>query len=154
VSPREIISIFGQNLGPATVTAATPAGTPSTFPTAVANVQVQFQGAFGGVMAPIIMASSNQVNCIVPAEVGAAIGGTTDVIVVNSGVPTSAVTVAVVREDPGVFTFGGLGLGQAAVLNYDTSSAAYTINASKNATPKGSPIIIYATGLGDLAPSS
>jgi hypothetical protein len=43
VSPREIISIFGQNLGPATVTPTTPSGTPPVYPTSVGGIQVIFQ---------------------------------------------------------------------------------------------------------------
>jgi hypothetical protein len=58
-----------------------------------------------------------------------------------------------VSEVPGVFTFGGLGLGQAAVLNYD-ATAGYSINSAKNPAPKGSTISLYATGLGDLIDSS
>jgi hypothetical protein len=58
-----------------------------------------------------------------------------------------------VSEIPGVFTFGGLGLGQAAVLNYD-ATAGYSINSAKNPAPKGSTISLYATGLGDLVDSS
>jgi uncharacterized protein (TIGR03437 family) len=154
VSPRQIISLFGQNLGPATVTPTAAVGNPSIYPTTAAGVQVFFQ--FGNpavtVAAPIIMTSSNQVNCIVPIEVAAVIGTATptaDVAVSNSGAFTAPVTVRVVAEDPGVFTFGGLGQGQAAVLNYDNSGS-YTINGSKAAAPKGSTISIYVTGMGDL----
>ena len=57
----------------------------------------------------------------------------------------------VVAADPGAFTFGGLGQGQAAVLNYDSASGSYTLNSSKNAAAKGSTISIYATGMGDLS---
>jgi uncharacterized protein (TIGR03437 family) len=59
--------------------------------------------------------------------------------------------VTIVFADPGVFTFGGLGQGQAAVLNYDSATGSYTLNSTKNAAAKGSTISIYATGLGDLA---
>ena len=57
----------------------------------------------------------------------------------------------VIPEDPGAFTFGGLGQGQAAILNYNNTTGAYTINSSSAAAPRGSTILIYATGMGDLA---
>lgn len=155
ISPREIISIFGQNLGPAAVTPTAATGTPPVYPTNAAGVQVIFQ--FGTpvvtVAAPIIMTSSNQVNCIVPVEVAAVIGTAgpnATVFVRNGGVSTAAFPLTVIAEDPGVFTFGGLGQGQAAVLNYDNSSGSYTINGGKAAAPRGSTISIYVTGMGDL----
>ena len=79
------------------------------------------------VAAPIIISSSNQVNCIVPVEVAAAIGSAEPecdgVLVLNGAAATAAFPLTVVAEDPGVFTFGGLGQGQGAILNYDTRQA-------------------------------
>ena len=156
LSPRQIISIFGQNLGPANVTPTTPAGSPLAYPTNAGGVQVAFK--FGSpaqtVYAPILMTSGNQINCIVPVEVGTAIGSantTAAVAVINGASPTPDFPVTVVAQDPGVFTFGGLGQGQAAVLNIDSSTGSYTINSTKTAAPRGSTIAIYAAGLGDLA---
>jgi uncharacterized protein (TIGR03437 family) len=157
VSPREIISIFGKNLGPTTVTTNTASGTPPVYGTTAGSVQVWFDytGNTGGMIpAPIIMTSSNQVNCIVPIELAAVIGtaGPNALILVQNGMNlTAAYNLTVVAADPGVFTFGGLGQGQGAVLNFDNTSGSYVINASKAAAPKGSTISVYATGLGDLA---
>src|SRR5262249_7263910 len=144
VSPRQIISIFGQNLGPATVTPTTPSGTPLTYPTSSGGIQVLFE--FGSpaaiVAAPIIMTSSNQVNCIVPVEVTTVIGTaipTATVQVVNGGVATALFPLRVVAADPGVFTFGGLGQGQGAILNLDQNGSS-VINASKAAAPRGSAV--------------
>jgi uncharacterized protein (TIGR03437 family) len=155
VSPRQIVSIFGQNLGPAAVTPTAAVGTPPVYPTTAAGVQVLFM--YGNplvtIAAPIIMTSGNQVNCIVPIEVAAAIGAASPnatVLVSNSGSLTAPFPLTVVTEDPGVFTFGGLGQGQAAVLNYDNSTGSYTINGGKAAAPRGSTISIYVTGMGDL----
>ena len=54
--------------------------------------------------------------------------------------------------DPGIFTFGGNGQGQAAVLNVDPTSGVVTVNGTGAASaPKGSAIEIFMTGLGDLA---
>jgi uncharacterized protein (TIGR03437 family) len=155
VAPREIVSIFGQNLGPATAMTATPSGTPATYLPELDGIQVSFQIGLGPpVFAPIIMVSSNQINAVVPAEVESVLGTndtTVTATVWNGGVSTGAFPLTVVAEDPGTFTFGGLGQGQAAILNYNSTTAAYTINSATNAAPRGSTIIIYATGLGELA---
>jgi uncharacterized protein (TIGR03437 family) len=155
VSPRQIISIFGQNLGPATVTPTTPSGTPPVYPTSSGAIQVLFE--FGApavtVAAPIIMASNNQVNCIVPVEVAAAIGAASPnawVQVRNGATATALFPLTVVAADPGVFTFGGLGQGQGAILNLDPNGSS-VINASKAAAPRGSAVSIYVTGMGNLS---
>jgi len=76
---------------------------------------------------------------------------TVQIVVQNGGAPTAPFTLTVVAEDPGVFTFGGLGQGQAAILNYNSTSGAYSINSSSSPALRGSTILIYATGLGDLS---
>lgn len=53
------------------------------------------------------------------------------------------------NEDPGIFTFGGLGQGQGAIINYDSNSAA-TINSATNEEPVGNVIAIFVTGMGPL----
>ena len=155
VAPREIVSIFGQNLGPSTAMTATPSGSPLMYPIILDGIEVEFQiSATVTVFAPIIMISTNQINAVVPYEVESVLGtGNTQitVTVLNQGIATAAYPLVVVAEDPGTFTFGGLGQGQAAVLNYDSTSGAYTINSSKNAAPRGSTIVIYATGMGELS---
>ncbi len=161
ISPREIISIFGQNLGPSALSTATPTGSPVAFPNVLNGIQVAFYiGANTVVYAPIIMVSSNQINAVVPVAVAAVINvnnPTVSVQVLNTNTTPAAATqpfnLMVIPEDPGTFTFGGLGQGQAAVLNYDLVSATYSINAAKNPAARGSTILIYVTGMGDLATS-
>jgi uncharacterized protein (TIGR03437 family) len=182
VSPREIITIFGQNLGPADVTQAQ-ASTglfPNTYPsqvtvgTAPNTTTYQVIFTFGVdptcmgpacpspaplVAAPLIMVSNNQINALVPVPpLALAAAGlnawvqiveTISTVAGDNIVSTAWLPVTVVPADPGAFTFGGLGLGQAAVLNYD-AVAGYSINSAKNPAPKGSTISLYATGLGDL----
>jgi uncharacterized protein (TIGR03437 family) len=179
VAPREIISIFGQNLGAtsnATATALNASGAksppPVFYPTSMtvntganstATVAVSFaftpppgSPVVSPVAAPLVMISNNQINAIVPWEVSEILKTgtpTADVFVsvlsTVSGVSTVSVTpvltVTVLAEDPGIFTFSGLGSGQAAVQNQD-----YTINGSSSAK-KSSVIQIFATGFGELA---
>jgi len=157
ISPREIISIFGQNLGPAVATPITPSGTPQNYPSSAAGVQVAFivgnAPNASTYYAPLLMISSDQINCIVPKEVDGTVTPV-NVQVINGSATTTPFAVTPLPEDPGVFTFGGLGQGQSAVLNFDATSGSYTINSSKNAAARGSTISIYATGLGDLTAGS
>jgi uncharacterized protein (TIGR03437 family) len=161
VSPREIVSIFGQNLGPSTVVTATPSGSPLAFPNILNGIQVAFFiGNSAIVYAPIIMVSSNQINAVVPVAVASVMSTANPAVsvqVLNTNTTPAAATqpfnLMVILEDPGAFTFGGLGQGQAAVLDYDNTSQTYSINSAKNAAARGSTILIYATGMGDLATS-
>jgi uncharacterized protein (TIGR03437 family) len=155
VAPGEIISIFGQNLGPNTVTTASPSGTPSLYPFSIPGVSVTVTfrvTATETYFAPLLMVSTNQINALVPVEVAnAAVGSTVQVQVANGGHFTSWFPVTVVGEDPGIFAFGGLGQGQGAILNYNTSTQGYSINGTSSAAARGSTILIYATGLGILS---
>ena len=199
VSPRELVAIFGQSIGPGSVVPAQASATfPSTFPPEITfpyvattpptasggtTYQVMFrfvnhdpsildpvtglQAAFVSVPAPIIMASSNQINAVVPVLTPAPplltppatlVPNAWVQVVETTGTGPTVVTtdwfpVTYVPEVPGIFTFGGLGLGQAAVLNYD-ATVGYTINSAKNPAAKGSSISLYVTGMGDLTAGS
>jgi len=135
-------------------------------------IQVSFSLAATTFAAPIIMASSNQINAMVPFEVSTWGRGALPAITItntttspnpnpppanNSVVSTATFPNAsfpnplvLVDEDPGIFTLGGLGTGQGAILNYNSTTGAYSNNSSKNAAKLGSTIVIYATGLGNL----
>ena len=99
------------------------------------------------------MTSLNQINVVVPKEVAVLIGAanpTAIIQVVNGTAPPALIMVTVVKQDPGIFTFAGLGQGPGAILNYD-SSGVPTINSSKNAATRGAAIAIYVTGMGELS---
>jgi len=134
-------------------------GADLAFPFKLDNIQVAVQfidktsGLLTTLYAHIIMVSSNQVNAMAPSGLAAGIGGGTATLVVeNNGSSASFANIALVKENPGIFTLSGQGTGQAAVLNYDATSGSYTINSSKNTAPRGSTIVIFATGLGTLQP--
>jgi len=170
-SPGEIISIFGQNLGPLVVDTVplTTVVDVQAFPTSVpdpANPANSFEVVFTfwdvtlsppgnhNVLSPIIMLSNNQINAIVPFELSAVVGtanSNASVVVWDGAAFSNTFPIVMVGEDPGVFTMAGLGTGQGAILNYSVDSATYTINSAKNAAPRGSTIVIYATGMGTLA---
>lgn len=164
VSPRGIISIFGQNLGPSIVSSAVPVngvyqtnynGITVTFSYYDATLSPPLQVS---VDAPILMASINQINAIVPMEVANAIANSSSApatVVVSvpdangNPSPSQPFSVTVLAQDPAIFTFGGLGQGQGAIINYDANNAA-SINSSTNQEPRGDIVALYVTGLGIL----
>ena len=135
----------------------TASGTAQAFPTQLSNIQVtlQYTDPIAGpttVNAPIIMVSSNQINAMVPFEVIAGIGGAMATLTVLSDTSTASMSsLVLVNENPGIFTLGTRpGTGQAAILNYNATTGAYTVNSTKDTAARGSTIVIYATGLGSL----
>lgn len=143
VSPGEIVTIFGNGIGPATPatgTSFTP--TNGVVPTTLANVTV----TFNNVAAPLIFVSQGQINAIVPYEVA----GQTSVPVVikNNGTTSATFTVPVTAVTPAIFSLSDNGSGQGAILNSDAS-----INGTSNPAAPGSVISIYATGEGQIVPA-
>ncbi|HEV3198661.1 MAG TPA: hypothetical protein VGZ73_12150 [Bryobacteraceae bacterium] len=167
VSPREIISIFGRNLGPAltpvtpvlassssdptdpTAPKVYPTGPPGPLPVAV-DFLVGTSPTQSIYHAPIIMYSPTQINCVVPYEVDGTISPVYVQVTYNGATTASPFQVTPMSSHPGIFSSGGAGLGQAAVLNYNSSTNSYTVNSSGAAALRSSAIVIYATGMGDL----
>jgi uncharacterized protein (TIGR03437 family) len=142
VSPGEIISIYGTNIGP-----GTPAGLLITAGGTVATTLSNTQVTFDGTAAPLIYVSSNQINAIVPYQITPG-QGTTNVVVSTNGLVSPSMQLQVAATAPGVFTAGQGGSGQGAILNQDN----ITPNSSSKPAPKGSVVVIYATGEGLLKP--
>ena len=144
ISPGEIVSIFGTNVGPATPPGGvsfslTPAG---TVPTTLGGVTV----LINGVAAPLLFVNSLQVNAIVPYEIA---GQPNANIVVQFGGSTSATLQAtVVDTRPAIFSLSQGGSGQGAILNQD-----YSVNGVNKPAAKGTVIQIFATGEGQLVPA-
>jgi uncharacterized protein (TIGR03437 family) len=138
VAPGELISIFGQNLGP--VTALGLQVSNGSVTTSLGGVQV----LFNGIPAPIISAYSTQVNVIVPFQVQ----GPNAAIQLNySGTTSALVAAPVISTAPGVFTANSAGTGPGAVLNQDYSS-----NNAGHPAAAGSVVILYLTGAGQTNP--
>ncbi len=139
VSPGEIVTIFGNGIGPATPATGTSfePTTSGTVPTTLANVTV----TFNNVPAPLIFVSQGQINAIVPYEVA---GQTSVPVVVNdNGTKSATFTVPVLAVTPSIFSLADNGSGQGAILNSDAS-----VNGTSNPAAPGSIISIYATGEG------
>ena len=149
VAPGQLVTLFGSGIGPNTGASFMGLDTGALFPffppvpTSLGDTQV----FFNGVAAPMLFAQANQVNAIVPFEVLQQ-GDTANVQISHGGQTTQTVTVSVVKKQPGIFTTGGTGSGQAVVQNADGK-----LNSSSNLAAKGSTISILATGAGQTIPT-
>jgi uncharacterized protein (TIGR03437 family) len=129
LSPGEIVTLFGQNFGP-----AIPAGvTVSNGKVSTMNSTVQV--LFDGVPAPLLYVSPTQINTVVPYEVN---GALTNVSVLYNGTSISSGGYSLVSAAPAIF----------AIVNQDGS-----INTVSNPAPRGSILQIYATGEGVTQPA-
>jgi uncharacterized protein (TIGR03437 family) len=140
VSPGEIVTIFGQNIGPS-IPAGFAVGADGKAATTIGGVQALFDG----IPAPLLYASATQVNAIVPYEV--ARNAVTNLQLQFNGTAIPAGGIAVVPAAPAVFALDSTGQGAAAVLNPDNS-----INSPANPAARGSVVQIYATGEGATSP--
>jgi len=140
VSPGEIVTLFGSNLGPAQLASLTL--------TSAGLVSTELAGtvvSFNGTAAPLWYTSFGQVAAIVPYELAGAT--TANVTVSYQGQVSAPFPVTVTSSVPGIFTANASGTGQAVALNQD-----YTVNSASNPIGAGGIVILYATGEGQTAP--
>jgi uncharacterized protein (TIGR03437 family) len=140
VSPGLIIAIKGSNLGPTTGVGAQVQGGVVT--TQIGDVRVLFDN----VAAPMLFARQDQVNTIAPYFL--ANRTSTRMIVEYRGVRSEPIDLRVVETAPGLFTSDSSGSGQGALLNQDNS-----VNGPSNPATRGSIIVLYATGEGQVIPA-
>lgn len=127
IAPGELISIYGQHIGPmAPVTAAFDAA--GFMPTTLADVQVTIDGT----PAPLLYVSDTQINAVAPVELTARFSATLQVAIGSATLPDFRAMVDVAA--PGVFPV---------VINQDG-----TLNSGSNPAPAGSYVSIWATGTG------
>jgi uncharacterized protein (TIGR03437 family) len=139
IAPGEIVSLYGDNIGPSSPTGLQVANGRVT--TQAGGVEVLFDG----VAAPITYAQSNQINAVAPYVLNGK--ASTIVEIRSSGKLSQGVFVPVTDSAPGTFTVNGAGSGQAAVLNQDGS-----YNSRNNPAARNSIIVIYASGEGATNP--
>jgi uncharacterized protein (TIGR03437 family) len=139
VSPGEIISIFGENLGPdggEDPGANSLTGRPTTMASDVAVT-------VGGIAAPLFFISSKQINAQLPFEVAGRPNAA--VVVRHKQSASTPVSVAIADSNPGLFTYP---TGAAIVVN----QPAQTLNSPANPAPRGTVVTLYGTGTGLVDP--
>ncbi len=133
------MTIFGDNIGPAT--AASMTITNGFVNTTLSGVTVTIDGK----SAPMLYAGLNQLSVQVPYEV--TIGANKAVVVTNgSNVADSTVTTAATA--PGIFTANGTGAGQAAALTCGAVTNVCALNSVTNLAKIGDIVTLYLTGEG------
>lgn len=138
ISGGEMVSLFGQELGPAAGTQ--PQVDASTgFPKQLAGVQVTFNGIPG----PLLFVQDSQINAIAPWALAA--GSNVQVCAAYNGASTHCATLPVLSAHPGVFTVDGV---HAIAFNQDGS-----LNTAGNPAQAGSTVSVFATGLGPITPA-
>ncbi|MBM3765369.1 MAG: hypothetical protein FJW32_08255 [Acidobacteria bacterium] len=142
IAPGQIVTIFGERMGPATI-APFLLDNNRRIPTALAGTRV----LFGGIAAPLLYVSATQIGAIVPYDIGSRT--TVDVVVDASGVRSAANDYVVAPAAPGLFTGNATGRGQAAALNQDGS-----LNGAANPARAGSVVVLFATGEGRTVPAN
>jgi uncharacterized protein (TIGR03437 family) len=141
VSPGEIVALFGENMGPASIV------TLQVENNTVTNLLAGTQVLFDGVPAPLVYTLKGQVSAVVPY--GVAGKTSTDIQVKYLDQVSNTLTVTVRPAHPAIFTLDSSGVGPGAILNEDL-----TVNTSGNRAAALSIIAIYCTGGGVTSPAS
>lgn len=137
VAPGEFVTLIGSGIGP--VVAVQPVGSPSSLSLAGTSV------LFDGVPAPLLFASSNQINLIVPYSV--ADKTTTAMQLMSSSGVVAGFPLAVAASSPAILTLDASGGGPGAILNQDSS-----VNSTSNPAARGTVATLFATGAGKTNP--
>jgi uncharacterized protein (TIGR03437 family) len=140
VAPGEILSLFGSSLGPAAGLGAR-LDSADRLATTVGDVSVRFDG----IAAPLAFVQSDQINAIVPYGLAGKQAGGLEIE--YRGLKSSIVTVPVAASAPGIFTADSSGRAQAAAFNEDG-----TPNSVANPARRGSILVFYGTGGGQMSP--
>lgn len=134
VAPGQIVSIFGENLGPAEGAALGYLPQTNRLPKSAAEVAV----TWNGLAAPLYFVRQDQLNVQVPYE----LSGESEarLVVTRGGRVSEEKRFTVAETSPGLYPF---------VWNQDGS-----VNSASNPAPAGSIVILFATGQGVTAPGS
>jgi hypothetical protein len=125
IAPGEILSIFGEAIGPTIAVSARP-GADGRFPTELGGVSVSIDG----IAAPILYADPGQINLVAPFSVPPM--SAVPVEIHRSGSLAALFQKQVSQVHPALFTSDGSGFGLLAALNQDGS-----INSASNPAARG-----------------
>jgi uncharacterized protein (TIGR03437 family) len=139
VSPGEIVTVFGNNIGPGNPAPMTI--TAGFIDTTLSGVSVTIDGK----SAPMLYVSQNQLSIQVPYEVTI---GANKAVVVTNGLSTANSTVTTAATAPGIFSANGSGAGQAAALTCGITSNVCALNSLTNLAKIGDIVTLYLTGEG------
>ena len=139
VAPGELITIFGNNLGPTVLQKANVSAS-GVVGTSAGGTQVLFDG----VAATMVYASATQVAAIAPYALRGR--ASTTIQVEYQSTVSNAVIMPAAAAQPGLFSVSETGQGPGAILN----NADMSVNSASNPAARGSVIDLYITGAGVL----
>ena len=140
IAPGEIVTVFGEGIGPAEICTMQldASGAAST---TLCDTEVTFNGN----PAPILYARSDTVSAVVPLSL---LQANVRVQVQYQGMLTAQSSVPVYPAVPGIYTLDSTGTGQAAVRHWPD----YSVNGPSNPADRGSTIMVYMTSGGPTDP--
>jgi uncharacterized protein (TIGR03437 family) len=135
----EIVYLEGAEIGPPVLTPLRVTG--GRVDTILADTRILFDG----IPAPLIYVSSTRSSAVVPyALIGRA---STRIQVEYRNLRSNPLEFRLSGAAPGLFALDASGRGPGAILNQD-----YTVNHPNNPAPRGSVVMLYGTGEGQLVP--
>jgi uncharacterized protein (TIGR03437 family) len=144
ISPGEIITMYGTNLGPTQAATLTLNSTGTLVNTSLDGTQVTFNGVPG----PMIFTLDGQIAVVVPYEIAGQ--STVSVVVSYLGLQTAPVQFNVVPATPGLFTLNQSGQGDAAIIRYSDGS----VISKSNPASVGDLLELYGEGYGVATPNT
>ncbi len=151
ISPGQLITIFGLGLGPTSLTLFNPSTPAPQIPPALPYTGPATSVTIGGIPAPILYTSANQVSVIVPYNIT---GASADLVLTYDTLASQPFSLAVAAATPGVYTTDASGRGQGAILNYNIATNDYTLNSNATPASKGGIIVLYVSGIGQTNDST
>ena len=142
VAPGELITIFGEGMGP---TGAY--GSYLNVPGFLANSLAGARVLFDGVPAALIYESALQISALVPYEVAG--HASTSMQVEYLGSTSTPLSIPVAPTSPAIFTEPPTGSGPGAILDQN-----YLLISSANPAKAGESVIMYLTGEGKADPEA
>jgi len=141
-SPGMVFVLYGQNMGPSTLTGSAIDPVTGLLSGTIAQVSV----LFNNVPAPLLYVLNRQLAGTVPYEVAGQANA--QIVVEVSGVRSAPFNVQIAPSAPGLFSVDFSGTGQAVIYNQDN-----TLNSTANPAHRGSIIQIFGTGEGQTNPT-
>ncbi|MBI1352887.1 MAG: hypothetical protein GC160_00975 [Acidobacteria bacterium] len=145
LAPGTIVSIFGTGLSPQTTASGGLGAAALPLSTELGGTKITLAGE----ALPLLFVREDQVNAILPFELGDRAAEDLPLIVQRTDTQalSTAQKVVVSATRPGVFTQSGGGTGPGAILD-----ASYKLVNADNAAKAGDAIVVFATGLGPTNP--
>jgi uncharacterized protein (TIGR03437 family) len=143
VSPGELVSIRGRDLGISSEVLATPDPDSGALPTSLNGITV----AFDDQLAVVVSVSPDEIRAVVPYAVAGK--EVVNVQVTNLGLTAEPLTLDVAALSPGISTLDGSGSGPGAFVNEDGVT-----NGPESPAAAGSVVVVEVTGLGVTDPAN